>query len=126
MEKAGWSNVRVLEGAAEDISLPGPFDGLLLFAMHDVLTSPRALDNILGCLKPDGRVVVAGPKMTSSWPGRLLNLMIRLAYSRFAVSTQDRDRPWRLLAKRVDGLHVEEYGLGVIYLVWGAASMSPR
>ncbi len=119
VEKAGWGNVQVLEGAAEDISLPGSFDGLLLFAMHDVLTSPRALDNILRCLKPGGRIVAVGPKTATTLPGRLLNPMVRLAYSRFAVSTQDKDRPWRLLAERVDGLEVEEHGPGLMYLVWG-------
>lgn len=36
-----------------------------------------------------------------------------------AISTQDKDRPWRLLAERVDGLSVEQHGLGLMALVWG-------
>ena len=38
--RQGWANVTVLEGAAEELRIHGEFDALLLFAMHDVLTSP--------------------------------------------------------------------------------------
>jgi hypothetical protein len=74
-EKYGWDNVTVIQGAAEEVKPPGKFDGLLLFALHDVLTSPTALDNILACLKAGGRVVSVGPKLAPAWPGRILNPM---------------------------------------------------
>ena len=45
----------------QTIALPGTFDGLLLFAAHEVLTSPEALDHLLAliaahrrCLMPTG------------------------------------------------------------------------
>ncbi len=122
IEKARWTNIQVMEGAAESIALPEKYDGLLLFAMHDVLTSPGALDNILFFLEPGARIVAVGPKLATKPAGRFLNPIVRLAYSRFAVSGQDKDRPWRLLAERVRGLQVEERGGGLIYLAWGAVA----
>ena len=61
MEKEKWTNVQIIESSAEEMSLPGLFDGILMFAMHDVLTSPQALDRTLSYLKPGGRIVVVGP-----------------------------------------------------------------
>src|SRR5213075_1870729 len=39
---AGWSNVTVIEAAAEDAPLAGPFGALLFNFTHDVLQSPAA------------------------------------------------------------------------------------
>jgi ubiquinone/menaquinone biosynthesis C-methylase UbiE len=119
--RAGWRNVTVIEGAAETVALPGPFDGLLLFAMHDVLTSALALDRSLAALKPGARVVSAGPKLATHGAGRLLNGLVRRVYGRFAVSRQDMDRPWRLLGERIADLQVAEHGPGLLYVAWGTA-----
>lgn len=117
--RAGWRNVTVIEGAAETVALPDLFEGLLLFAMHDVLTSPAALDHSLAALKPGARVVAAGPKLATGGPGRLLNGLVRRVYGRFAVSQQDMDQPWRLLGERIADLQVTEYGPGLMYMAWG-------
>ena len=66
VEDHEWSNVNVLEGAAQSVKLTGSFDGLLLFAAHEVLTSPLALDHLLPYLKEDARVVAFGAKPSSS------------------------------------------------------------
>lgn len=87
--------------------------------MHDVLTSPLALDNTLSFLKPGAHVVCVGPKLTNGWLGFILNPLIEAIYSRFAVSTVDRDCPYRLLAERIPNLDIEEYGGGAIYLAAG-------
>ncbi len=118
IEKNGWQNIRVIEQAAEETYLSEPVDGVLLFAMHDVLTSPLALDRALACLKPGGKVAAAGPMLAAKLPGKMLNPMIRNVFRRFAVSNQDMDCPWRLLAERVK-LEVEILGPGIMYLVWG-------
>ena len=115
--RAGWTNVTVLEGAAEDAPLPGDCDALLLFAMHDVLTSPRALDHILQAVKPEGRVVTAGPWIPTHGPLRLMRPLLRAVFRRFAVSQADTDRPWRLLAERLPGWQVNTHG--PMYLAWG-------
>jgi protein-L-isoaspartate O-methyltransferase len=51
IEQEGWNNIHVVVGPAQTIALPGTFDGLLLFAAHEVLTSPEALDHLLAHLK---------------------------------------------------------------------------
>jgi ubiquinone/menaquinone biosynthesis C-methylase UbiE len=54
IEQEEWNNVRVAVGPAQTTPLPGTFDGLLLFAAHEVLTSPEALDHLLAHLKKRG------------------------------------------------------------------------
>jgi len=117
IQKAGWMNVEVIQASAETIQLDQKFDGLLLFAMHDVLTSPQALDNILTYIKPGGRVAAAGPLLSSGFPGKLLNPMIRMVYKRFSVSQEDKHQPWRQLAGRLTKIKVEIHGPGLMYLV---------
>jgi len=119
IEKMGWGNITVIEEAAEEVVLENQYDGLLLFAMHDVLTSPKGLDNLLKFVKPGGYVVTAGPKLAATYPGRILNPFIGLVFNRLAVSKEDKDMPWRLLAERVKGLVVEENALGITYLAYG-------
>jgi SAM-dependent methyltransferase len=118
--RAGWTNVQVIEGAAEDASLPGPFDALLLFAMHDVLTSPAGLDHCLAALRAGARVVSAGPWVPDHGPARLLRPVLRLVFRTFALSSQDTGQPWRLLALRVPVLQVLTHG--PMYVAWGSVT----
>lgn len=124
IKRNGWQNIKVIQQAAEEVVLTDQYDGLLLFAMHDIITSPQALENILVYLNPSGRVVAAGPKLSSSYPGKTLNPMIRLVFNRFAISKQNMDYPWRLLAGRIKDIQVEEYALGITYLVYGMGRKS--
>lgn len=119
IQKNAWTNVRVIESAAEAIKLEEKFDALLLFAMHDVLTSLEALENIFTFMKPGGRVVAAGPQLAGKLPASLLNPFIHKVYSRFSVSQQDKDMPWRLLSKYLSNIQVEHFGPGILYLVSG-------
>jgi protein-L-isoaspartate O-methyltransferase len=61
IEQEEWNNVRVAVGPAQTTPLPGTFDGLLLFAAHEVLTSPEALDHLLAHLKKGGESWHLGP-----------------------------------------------------------------
>jgi SAM-dependent methyltransferase len=54
--KNGWSNVQVIEAAAQDVHLTGLFDGLLMFAAPDVYASEEALENIVPHLRKNARV----------------------------------------------------------------------
>ena len=119
IQKNRWENIQVIESAAESVVLDQKFDGLLLFAIHDVLTSSLALKNIFSYIKPGGHIVVAGPQLADKYPGKLLNPFINLVYSKFSVSQEHKDRPWILLADMVDGLEIEHFGPGIMYLVKG-------
>jgi demethylmenaquinone methyltransferase/2-methoxy-6-polyprenyl-1,4-benzoquinol methylase len=118
-QRRGWSRIRLIESAAESLRLDEQFDALLLFAMHDVFTSPAGLDRSLAHVRPGGRVVAVGPVLASGRLGRILNPVVGAVFQRFAVSSLDRGQPWRLLAERVRDLHVERLGPGVLFMAWG-------
>ena len=122
IEQERWNNVHVAVGPAQTIAVPGTFDGLLLFAAHEVLTSPEALDHLLAHLNQGGRIVAFGAKLSSSRRGRLLNPLLRLlTHSLLPASSAPVDaRPWRFLEDRTGKLHVEVRVAGLLYLVWGS------
>jgi ubiquinone/menaquinone biosynthesis C-methylase UbiE len=121
IEQEGWNNINVAVGRAQTIALAGTFDGLLLFAAHEVLTSPQALDHVLAHLKKGGRIVAFGAKLSNSRRGRLLNPLFRLLTQTLlpASSAPVDAHPWRFLEDRTGKLHMEERMAGLLYLVWG-------
>jgi ubiquinone/menaquinone biosynthesis C-methylase UbiE len=118
-----WSNVRVVEEPAESAELIGQFDGLLLFAAQDVLTSPRALANLFSHLKAGARVVVFSAKLTNRASGAPFNSLLRKMFSRlsFSSSASIDYEPWRLIRECVPDLSIDEYMLGLMFLAWGTA-----
>jgi ubiquinone/menaquinone biosynthesis C-methylase UbiE len=119
VQRHGWSNVRLVESAAENLQLSERFDALLLFAMHDVLTSAAAIERSLAHLKPGGRVVAVSPVLAEHPPGRLLNPAVAAVFRRFSVAQTDRECPWRLLAESLPGLQVERLDPGILFLASG-------
>jgi SAM-dependent methyltransferase len=115
IEQAGWNNVRVAVGPAQTIALAGTFDGLLLFAAHEVLTSPEALDHLLAHLRKGGRIVAFGAKLSNSRRGKLLNPLLRLLTQTLLPASSARvdARPWRFLEDRIGKLHSEERMAGI-------------
>jgi hypothetical protein len=95
---------------------------MLLFAAHEVLTSPEALDHLLPHLKKGARIVAFGVKLSYSRRGRLLNPLLRLLTQTLlpASSAAVDARPWRLLEDRTGKLHIEERTAGLLYLVSGS------
>jgi protein-L-isoaspartate O-methyltransferase len=122
IEQEGWNNVHVLLGNAQSIALSGIFDGLLLFAAHEVLTSKEALDHLLPSLKDEGWVVAFGAKLATTRMGRFLNPLMRLLTRTLlpASSAPIGSRPWQLLEERMGTLQTEERVGGFMYLVWGS------
>jgi hypothetical protein len=115
-------NVHVAIGSAQNIALPGRFDALLLFAAHEVLTSPEALDHVLPHLKEGARIAAFGARLSYSRRGRLLNPLVGLLTQTLlpASSAAVDARPWRLLEDRAGKLHIEEPMAGLLYLVSGS------
>ncbi len=125
--KRKWPNVEVIVAAAHAVELADQYDGLLLFAVHEVLTSPAALDNLLSHVKEGAGVVTFGSKQTQTFPGALLNPVWRRASRTWLAGAAPMDaQPWRALAQRIQVQRVEEYLFGAFYLVSGVvASSSP-
>jgi SAM-dependent methyltransferase len=118
VEAAGWTNVTLIEAAAEQAELPGAPDALLFSFAHDVLRSPAALDNLLSQVRSESQVVAAGGK----WPPRWavpVHAYVRLQAPRYVTTMEGFDRPWTLLAERVRDLHVKERSLGAAYVASG-------
>lgn len=123
IERNKWGNVEVIEAAAQTIRLTGRFDGVLMFAAQDVFASQEALGNIFPHLRENARVVVFGAKTSSNRLGRILNPVLKMLFN-FSFSTTPRPdyEPWRMLAKYVEGLDVEEYFFGLMFLASGSVA----
>jgi ubiquinone/menaquinone biosynthesis C-methylase UbiE len=126
VSRAGWSNVLLVEATAEEAVLPAGVDAVLLCAAHDVMRSPRALANVVGRLRPGGRVVAAGCKWApwSTPQGAPLNLAMWLANSPFITTFEGFGEPWSLLAELVPELRVECVAGGCGYIARG--TVPPR
>ena len=119
--KNGWKNVHLIEAAAKDVHLTGPFDGLLMFAAADVYGSEEALENIFPHLRDNARVAAFGAKLSNKGLGTSLNPVLRMLFNlSFSTTPRPDYEPWRVLAKRVQKLDVEEYFLGLMFLCSGS------
>ena len=117
VEDAGWANVTLLEDTAEEAAIPGPADAALFAFTHDVAQSPKALANVLGQLRPGGRVAAAGPKWTAFAPQ--LNPLVWQVARQYVTTFEGFRRPWAELAQAVPDLSVEEGFFGCVYVAWG-------
>lgn len=122
-----WTNVEVVEAAAETAALEGKFDGALMFGAPDVYASPEALSNILPYLKSDARVVFFGAKTSRRRMGWVLNSVLRAIFPRISFSTTPvpNDEPWSVMAPHLRDLTVEEYFFGWMFLAAGTATERP-
>jgi demethylmenaquinone methyltransferase/2-methoxy-6-polyprenyl-1,4-benzoquinol methylase len=122
IEKNGWRNVEVIEANARTVHLKGTFDGLLLFAT-DVLLLEEALENIFPHLRENARVVAFGGKMLSNRLGKLWNPVMKMLFKlTFSTTPWPDHEPWRMMAKRVEGLNIEEYFMGLMFLASGSVA----
>jgi len=116
----GWNNIRVIEDSAERVVLSGRYDGALMFAAPDVYTSESALIHVLSLLKSDARVSIFGAKFSGRQFGKLLDSFFRFMFRALSPATPLPDEaPWRLLARRLKDLSVEEYFYGSMFLACG-------
>jgi demethylmenaquinone methyltransferase/2-methoxy-6-polyprenyl-1,4-benzoquinol methylase len=123
IEKNGWRNVELIQADARTVHLTGKFDGLLLFAT-DVIFLEDALENIFPHLKDGARVVLFGGKTLSDRLGKIWNPVLRMLFN-FTFSTTPRPdfkEPWRMVAKRVEKLDIEDCFLGLMFLASGSVA----
>ena len=113
----GWSNVVLVASDVESAVLPA-VDHALFCAVHDVLQSPAALDNVVAALGDGGTVVAAGGKWAPAW-AVAFNAGVLALHAPFVRDFAGFSRPWALLAERVPGLTVEEVALGAGFVASG-------
>jgi ubiquinone/menaquinone biosynthesis C-methylase UbiE len=120
-ERHGWQNVTLIAAPADLVELPVEADAALFCGTHDVLRSPAALDNVLHQLRPDARVVAAGPKWTPPWrlDSVAMNAYTRQLHEPFVTTFEGFDRPWSHLERLVPDLQVEECFFGGGYIAAG-------
>lgn len=122
-----WNNVHVIEAAAQEVQLSGAFDGALMFAAPDVYASEAALANILPHLRENARIVFFGAKLSDSGAGRLLNPALRKLVAKLSPTTPiPEEEPWRLLARHVKDLRIEEYFFASMFLASGSVNAKNR
>jgi demethylmenaquinone methyltransferase/2-methoxy-6-polyprenyl-1,4-benzoquinol methylase len=113
----GWHNVVLVEARVEEADLP-PVDHALFCAVHDVLQSAPAVDNVLAALRPGGGVAAGGGKWAPLWAVPL-NAGVLALHAPYVGDFTGFSRPWALLAERVPGLAVQEVAMGGGYLASG-------
>lgn len=112
-----WENVRVIESSALNAHLTGSFDGLLMFAAADIYASKEALENILPHLKENARIVAFGAKLSRHRLGRVLNPVLKTLFKlSFSTTPKPDYEPWQIMAKYVEGIEVEEYFFGLMFI----------
>jgi SAM-dependent methyltransferase len=121
----GWKNVTLIQAPAEEARLPLQADAVLFCLGHDIISSPKAIANMLGQVKRGARVVAGGTKWAPWWAVPVNLVVWSLAHG--GVTTfEGFGRPWRHLAGFVPDLQVESVAGGGAYVAWGALPAGER
>jgi ubiquinone/menaquinone biosynthesis C-methylase UbiE len=118
----GWSNVQLLQTAAQNLHLPEPVDALLFHYTHDVLRSPAALSRILACVRPQARVAIAGIKYFPAWLAPL-NLWVYFKNYGYNGAPGDLRAPWDHIAPFLDDWQMTPTQFGMGYLGVGRIAL---
>ena len=118
VQRNGWKNVLLIEGAAQEADLPPGLDAVLFSLTHDVLQSDAALNNVFAATMARARIAAYGPKWAPRWAVPV-NWGVRLVASRFVTTFEGFDRPFAKLETFVSDLEVEVIVFGGAYIAWG-------
>ena len=119
----GWSNVVLTCAPLEDADLPQA-DHALFCAVHDILQSTPALDNVLGHLRSGATVAAGGGKWGPVWAIGL-NASVLAMHAPYVRDFTGFDRPWEPLADRVTDFTVQEVAMGVGFVATGRVAQPP-
>jgi tRNA A58 N-methylase Trm61 len=116
--REGWRNVTVVQSSAEDARLETTADAALFCAVHDILQSPGALQNVMAKLCPGAWLAAGGGK----WAAPVMvavNSMVRALHAPYVRDFTGFDRPWRYLERLVEDVQVREMAFGSGYVMTG-------
>jgi len=117
--RARWSRVTLIRSPVEAADIPFRADAALFHFTHDILRRPESIANVLGRLKPGGRVVASGLKWAAPGLTWAVNLLVLPAALRSVTSLDGMDQPWRLLQEQLGQMSVETVLLGGAYIARG-------
>jgi ubiquinone/menaquinone biosynthesis C-methylase UbiE len=115
-----WDNVQLIAAAVGSAPIDGLADAALFCAVHDVMQSPAALDNVFDHLRPGAPVAAAGGKLPSPWMWPFQAWVTDL-HAPYITDFASFDKPWRRLAEYVPDLQVRDLAFGAGYLALGHA-----
>lgn len=118
------TGVELIEAAVEDADLPD-VDHALFCAVHDILQSGPALDNVLAHVRPGGTVSAVGGKWAPPW-AVAMNAGVLALHAPFVRDFAGFDRPWARLAERLPDLRVRDVALRGGFLAVGGVPGPPR
>ena len=117
----GWENVTLIESPVEEAAIPGEADAALFALSHDIMRSPKAVENVVRHVKPGGRISMVG--MTwNPWWSPPFNIVHAWRLRRGATTYEGLGRPWTHLEQLVP-LQVKRVFRGFkggYYFAWGA------
>lgn len=124
VQREGWRNVELVCAAVEETSLPREADAVLLHFCHDILQSPKALDQVLKHLRPGARIAATGLKWTA--PGLApLNALVGLQMAQSVTNYEGLAAPWQPLRDRGMQLEVDTLMMGTIFVAHGVFMRAP-
>jgi SAM-dependent methyltransferase len=114
----GWTNVTLIQAAAEEAKIPAQADAALFALTHDILQSSQAVANVMANTRKGGRVSSFGAKWAPRWAVPV-NVAVWLIARRYVTTFKGFDHPWALLESYVRDLRVESVAFGGAYVAWG-------
>lgn len=115
----GCENVRILCEPVESFRSPARADAVIFCYTHDVLQSPRALENLFAQIRPGARVSVAGLCLLPLW-GAPVNAWVLWGARHYLTTWRGLRAPWMPLLDWCPDLRiVQRYHLGTGYLAVG-------
>ena len=123
---SGFSNIEIVEAAAEDAAVDLRTDALLFCFTHDVLQSPAAVENLFRMAKPGARVAAVGAKLIGRWWSPPIDAWTRFRARKYLTTYRGLDQPWAPLERYCADLAVvRTFHAGTSYLAAGTCT-SPR
>ena len=123
IKRNNWRNIKLLHQEASDLNLNEKVDGVLsIYTMPLVYDYRKAIRRAVRLLKDKGSLVILSSKHT---PGffRFFNPLASLANRPFVPrgesSIKSWEEIWKVMRELLEGVRVEEFFSGLIYLASG-------